>query len=786
MTIRARIFGGFAAVLVLALLIALIGWYALGQFAQRVNVALLAQGVAGEFQDLLLASNRFVQRGAPAGDDSAAQAVARTRASLDTLRQTAGADSGAVARLGDSLQTLNDALAAYVEQERLKQSLTGDRRTMITKLREIADATIRRQDEQLTEAKAALGTVATARKALENTQEVIAILERTDLEMQAAQSLLTATGAAAERTALEDKVGLASQIAAVLTAQPLPGTDPAALPAALSAYEAALKGTAGAPPLPDALATVHEAVNGLSQALQHARVNARQDFDDAQRRLGQANELKQAALTTLALANQADAGEAALAGAATPATITMLEATAARLGEAAETLLYWADEPEARTALKDMRQRSRGYADNLGRFMQAKQAQDALSRTLEDSVASALSTVRAVRDREVIQTHQDHDRATQQLLAGVLIVLMIGASLSVLIGRGITLPLAHIVFVMRRLAEGHTDTAIPGRDRSDELRDVALAVEVFRNNALDNARLNSERDEVKRRAEAERRDTMLRLADSFDQTVNGVVDVIGKAAGALNESAGRLTANAEGTTRETAGVAAAIRQTSDNIRTVADAAQELASSVNAIAGQVAESSRITQAAVTEAQHIDANMKSLAAAAAQIGGVVQLIQAIASQTNLLALNATIEAARAGEAGKGFAVVASEVKNLANQTASATDEIAAQVAAIQRETQESVEAIQGISATVAKVSRMTETIATAMEQQFTATSAISRNVLEAAQAAEEVSQSTLTVTRIAEETGQSATHMLRSTTDVNDKAAALRHAVDDFVHNIRAMG
>ncbi len=786
MTIRARIFGGFAAVLVLALLIALIGWYALGQYAQRVNVALLAQGVAAEFQDLLLASNRFVQRGAPAGDDSAWQAVERTRAALDGLRRTDGADDAAVTRLDNSLRTLNDALTAYVEKERLKQSLTGERRALIAQLRDIADATIRRQEERLTEAKATLDTAAAARKTLEGTREVIDILLLTEVEMQGAQAMLSVTGAAADRAALEDKTGMAAQIAAVLKGQSLPDVAPDALPAAVAAYEAAIAGTAGAPALPDAQAAVHDAVTALSQAVQHAHVTARQNFDDALRRLNQAHELKQAALTTLALANQADAGEAALAGSAAAGTVAMLETTATRLGEASESLLYWAEEADARAALKDMRQRSRGYTDNLHRFVDAKQAQDALSRTFEDSVGTALTTVRTVRDREVIQTRQDHRSATQQLLAGVLVVLAIGISLSVMIGRGITLPLAHIVFVMRRLAEGHTDTPIPGRDRSDELRDVALAVEVFRNNALDNARLNSERDEVKRKAEDERRDTMLRLADSFDQTVNGVVDVIGKATGALNESASRLTVNAEGTTRETAGVAAAIRQTSDNIRTVADAAQELATSVNAIAGQVAESSRITQAAVSEAQRIDANMKSLATAAGQIGGVVQLIQAIASQTNLLALNATIEAARAGEAGKGFAVVAQEVKNLATQTASATDEIAAQVTAIQRETQESVDAIQGISTTVSKVSQMAESIAAAVEQQFSATTAISRNVLEAAQAAEEVSQSTVTVTRIAEETGQSATHMLQSTTDVNDKATALQHAVDDFVRSIRAMG
>lgn len=65
---------------------------------------------------------------------------------------------------------------------------------------------------------------------------------------------------------------------------------------------------------------------------------------------------------------------------------------------------------------------------------------------------------------------------------------------------------------------------------------------------------------------------------------------------------------------------------------------------------------------------------------QIEKMAQVVSDIADQTNLLALNASIEAARAGEHGKGFAVVADEVRKLAEQSNHSTKEIFDIVSAI----------------------------------------------------------------------------------------------------------
>ena len=57
---------------------------------------------------------------------------------------------------------------------------------------------------------------------------------------------------------------------------------------------------------------------------------------------------------------------------------------------------------------------------------------------------------------------------------------------------------------MRALAGGRTGTAVPGLERRDEIGAMAAALEVFRQAAIDNRRLEDQAEADRRKAEAER------------------------------------------------------------------------------------------------------------------------------------------------------------------------------------------------------------------------------------------------------------------------------------------
>jgi methyl-accepting chemotaxis protein len=363
-------------------------------------------------------------------------------------------------------------------------------------------------------------------------------------------------------------------------------------------------------------------------------------------------------------------------------------------------------------------------------------------------------------------------------------ILVFGAGGAWLIGRNITKPLIGLHAKMARIADGDYAVEITEAHRGDELGAMGRMLEGLREKAADMQRLKSEQDQLKSKAEAEKKAAIETLANTFEAKVQSIVDAVADAAQTMQTTARSLSKASDATREQTLAVATTASQATTNVETVAASSEELSASISEIGRQVVQAAGVSRQAEEQSRKTDETVAGLSNAAQKIGEVIELINSIASQTNLLALNATIEAARAGEAGKGFAVVASEVKSLASQTAKATDDIRTQIAAVQSETGIAVEAIRKIATTISEINQISNSIASAVQQQSAATDEITRNVQQAATGTQTVSKTIGNVSDAVGEAGRDAANVLTAADALATQADALRREVGSFLATVRA--
>ncbi len=295
-----------------------------------------------------------------------------------------------------------------------------------------------------------------------------------------------------------------------------------------------------------------------------------------------------------------------------------------------------------------------GATESLGGVRQSMQVVNAAMAQADESVTAS-------------------NQLKMLMLSVCALAVLIGLGITILVQRGLVVPLVRFTNGLHRAASNDLTVQISAKGTSGELRALI--------------------------------EGMNNLIQTFGGSVGGMnqlADRVFVSAQRLDEIAQDLATMVEAQRNHATDIATATNQLTATTHTIAvnsehskEQADKAALLVTSGGQVVSELHGLSEEISLSLDGATNEIRMLAEDSKKVDAVMNIIKEIADQTNLLAINAAVEAARAGQHGRGFAVVADEVRNLATKTAQSTDRVADLISNLQKRIEPTVLEVKSCS-------------------------------------------------------------------------------------------